>query len=657
MREGGSGPLTGARGGGLLGSMKARLTVTILTGLLVPLWVAGASLFPLEAVALGEGPFLNARERDAEYILAHEVDRFLVPFHEEAGLPARAESYPNWESTGLDGHVGGHYLTALAQMAVITDNPEFRERLDRMVAELARCQEAIGTGYVGGVRGGRRLWQELADGKVEAEPFTLNGVWVPWYNLHKTFAGLRDAWRVAGNLQARTVLIKLSDWCVDLLGEMEDGEIHAMLACEFGGMNEVLADVHAMTGDPRYLEAARKFSDRRILDPLLEGRDKLTGLHANTQIPKVIGYARIATLADEADWMRAARFFRETVVNHRSVAIGGNSVSEHFNPRDDFMPMIEHHEGPETCNTYNMLRLTEILFEEQPSAALADYYERALYNHILSSQHPDRGGFVYFTPLRPRHYRVYSQPGLCFWCCVGSGMENHGKYGRFIYAREDPETLLVNLFIPSELNCKEHGLILRQKTDFPYTPQTRLELHLEKPRTFTLRIRRPAWAGDGFAVTGSDLGFLAQSESLHNPQNPRSDPLYLSIRRRWKDGDVVTVDLPMSLRLEPLPDETPYAALAYGPVVLGACVSDRELEGLIAEDGRMAHSAQGPKWPLEGAPVLEGPAEAILKKIHPVNDQPLEFELKTGGKRYRLRPFYEIHDCRYMIYWKVPGVF
>ena len=269
--------------------------------------------------------------------------------------------------------------------------------------------------------------------QLRVESFGLNGKWVPWYNLHKLFAGLRDAHTIGGNARAREVLVRLADWADALVARLSAEQVQEMLRAEHGGMNEV-ADVYALTRDHKYLRLAEPFSHRALLEPLRRHEDPLTGLHANTQIPKAIGYARIAALGGDASWRDAATFFWERIVGHRTVAFGGNSVREHFNPADDFSSMIESREGPETCNTYNMLRLTEQLFAHEPSARYVDYYERALFNHILSTQHPEHGGFVYFTPIRPRHYRVYSQPSQTFWCCVGSGLENHTKYGRFIYA-------------------------------------------------------------------------------------------------------------------------------------------------------------------------------------------------------------------------------
>ncbi|GAB3818974.1 hypothetical protein GCM10028895_16800 [Pontibacter rugosus] len=412
---------------------------------------------------LKDSPFKQAQQTDMEYILALDPDRLLAPYLREAGIKPKAESYGNWENTGLDGHIGGHYLTALSLMYSATGNPELLQRLNYMVDQLAACQQQNGNGYIGGVPGGEAMWQEIAKGNIDAGSFSLNDKWVPWYNIHKLYAGLRDAYLYTGNEKAKDMLVKLSDWSLNLTKDLTDAHMQDMLRSEHGGMNEVFADVAEITGDKKYLELARRFSHRAILDPLLAGKDNLTGMHANTQIPKVIGYKRVAEVGGDPAWAGAAGFFWNTVVNDRTVSIGGNSVREHFHPTNDFSPMIESREGPETCNTYNMLKLSKQLYLTEASAEYIDYYERGLYNHILSSQHPTRGGFVYFTPMRPRHYRVYSKPEDGFWCCVGSGLENHGKYGELIYAHNEQD-LFVNLFIPSTLEWKERDITLTQST-------------------------------------------------------------------------------------------------------------------------------------------------------------------------------------------------
>lgn len=295
-------------------------------------------LFPLSSVRLLESPFKQAQETDRKYMLALNPDRLLAPYLREAGIEPKAKSYGNWESSGLDGHIGGHYLSALSNMYAATGNKELLQRLNYMIDWLDKCQQKNGNGYVGGIPGGKAMWQEIAQGKIDAEAFSLNKKWVPWYNLHKLYAGLVDAYQIAGNQKAKEVLIKLSDWCLKLTAHLSDEQMQTMLRCEQGGMNEVLANVAAITGDAKYLTLAKRFSDRKILNPLLQQKDSLNGLHANTQIPKVVGYMRIAELNGDKSWANAADFFWKTVVDNRTISIGGNSVREHFNPSDDFLP-------------------------------------------------------------------------------------------------------------------------------------------------------------------------------------------------------------------------------------------------------------------------------------------------------------------------------
>jgi len=620
------------------------LTPVPLVAALVP---RQAESFPLERVRLLDGPFKHAQDLDRTYLLAHDIDRLLAPFRIEAGLTPKAPKYPNWESSGLDGHTAGHYLTALAQMWAATGDAECKRRLDAMVADLAECQRASGDGYVGGIPHGRKLWAEVAASQMDFQSFNLNGAWVPWYNEHKLFAGLRDAFVIGGNAQAREILIRLADWCDVLVAKIPDRQMQGMLGTEHGGMNEVLADVAAITGEAKYLHLAERFSHRAILDPLLLHQDKLTGLHANTQIPKVIGFARIAELGGDASWGDAAQFFWNTVVDHRSVAFGGNSEREHFNDPADFSSVLESREGPETCNTYNMLRLTEALFRHEPAARYSDYYERALYNHILSSQHPVHGGFVYFTPIRPEDYRVYSQPGVCFWCCVGTGMENHGKYGAFIYAHSE-DTLFVNLFIASELDWRERGVRLRQETEFPDAPRTRLTITTTEPQHFTVRVRHPAWVAPG------GLAIRVNGEVQSVSADPSS---YVNLRREWRNGDRIEVELPMHTTLERLPDGSDYVAVLHGPIVLAAKTGTENLDGLVAGDGRMGHVAPGPNLPLDRAPMFAGDFSKITEQISPVAGKPLTFT--TGSliqpEKFRgleLVPFFRVHDARYMLYWR-----
>jgi DUF1680 family protein len=472
---------------------------------------------------------------------------------------------------------------------------------------------------------------------------------VPWYNLHKTFAGLRDACLVAGNEKAREMFIRYGDWCEQLVSKLNDEQMQTMLKAEHGGMNEVLADLYAITGDEKYLRAARRFCHKAVLEPLERHEDRLTGLHANTQIPKVVGLERIATLTGDQEADSGARFFWDNVTGHRTVAFGGNSVSEHFNNPRDFSGMLQNREGPETCNTYNMLRLTEQLFATEPRAAYADYYERALYNHILASINPVIPGYVYFTPIRPEHYRVYSQPDKCFWCCVGSGMENPGKYGEFIYAQAR-DGLYVNLFIPSELTATNFGLTLRQETAFPDEPRTRLVLKLKKSAKFTLRLRHPCW------VAAGDFAVRVNGKPVKVESTPSS---YVELNREWRDGDQVEIELPMRTAVERLPDGSNWVAFLRGPIVLARPDGTNDLIGLRADDSRMGHVAHGPTVPLDHVPVLLASASELPQHVKPDTAAgPLHFRLKDvveppASDGLPLMPFFRLHDARYQMYWEL----
>lgn len=609
---------------------------------------SAVSSFRLADVRLiGEGPFIAAVEANRRYLLELNADRLLAPFRREAGLPPKAEAYGNWESSGLDGHTLGHYLSALAHMlASGADTPDgaLRTRLNYVLSELEACQARNGDGYLGGVPGSRELWKTVAAG----EPRAIGKKWVPWYNVHKTFAGLRDVYFELGDEKAKVLFVRLGEWCLAVTSGLSDAQMQQMLEVEHGGMNEVLADLYAVTGDKKFLAGARRFCHHAVLDPLEAQQDKLTGKHANTQIPKVIGLERISALAGDAAAHAGARFFWENVVHQRSVAFGGNSVSEHFNDPKDFHGMLVHREGPETCNTYNMLRLTELLFQAEPKAAYADFYERALYNHILPSLNPKHPGFVYFTPIRPGHYRVYSEVDNSFWCCVGTGLENPGRYGAFIYAKAS-EGIYLNLYIASELTDSSRGLVLVQDTQFPEEECSRVTLRLREPKTFTLHLRVPGW------VQGGAFSVKVNGKSLASVARPSS---FLSLKREWKDGDRLEIALPMSTRVEQLPDHSSWYAFLRGPIVLVASSGTWEMTGLRADNSRMAHVAAGPVLPLHKAPVLlpDGkPLEGHVKAD--TGAGPLHFRLTEivepavdGG--VPLLPFYQLHDSRYQMYWE-----
>jgi DUF1680 family protein len=597
-------------------------------------------------VTLLEGPFKNARDLNIDVILKYEVDRLLAPYQKEAGLSARAPSYPNWD--GLDGHVGGHYLSALAMNYAATKNVECKRRLEYMLSVLKECQDAHsknhaqwGIGYAGGVPNSQEIWSSLKRGDFKA----YHSAWVPWYNVHKMYAGLRDAWLYAGNPNAKQMFLAFCDWGMSVTASLSGEQMQAMLDTEHGGMNEIFADAYQISGEAKYLEAAKRFSHHAFLDPWSSGIDNLDNKHANTQVPKAVGFQRIAELDNEEKYSNAGRFFWKTVTSNRSLAFGGNSRREFFPAVascDDFVNDVE---GPETCNSYNMLKLTEHLFRMKPLAEYADYYERTVYNHILSTQHPVSGGYVYFTPARPRHYRVYSTPNEAMWCCVGSGLENHGKYNQFIYAHKN-DSLFLNLFVASELHWEEKGIKIRQETNFPHEEQTRLRI-TEGNSRFTWMIRYPFWVKEGalkIKVNGERVTYTARPSS------------YIAIDRKWKKGDVVDIQLPMHNRIEHLPNRPNYIAILRGPILLGARSGTEDLKGLNADDSRWGHIAHGERLPIDQAPIIiEDKIADLVSKIKPIPGKPLNFTLPKSStinsSNLLLEPFYQIHDSRYMMYW------
>lgn len=603
--------------------------------------------FSLSEVRLLDSPFKKAMMTDMNYILALDTDRLLAPYLKEAELKPKAENYGNWENTGLDGHIGGHYLSALAKMYAATGDQRMKDRMDYMLSELKRAQDASGDGYLSGVPGGKAMWKEISEGKIDAGSFSLNKKWVPLYNIHKIYAGLYDAYAFGGSDEAKEMLIKLTDWAILLVKDLSDDQIQDMLRSEHGGLNEIFADVAAITGDEKYIKLAKQFSQKAILEPLIKHEDHLTGMHANTQIPKVIGFKRVAEVDGDESWADAARYFWENVVGKRSVSIGGNSVREHFHPIDDFSSMIDSEQGPETCNTYNMLKLTKHLFLSDPEVKYMDYYERALYNHILSTEEPDHGGFVYFTPMRPGHYRVYSQPQTSFWCCVGSGLENHTKYGELIYAHSGDD-IYVNLFIPSTLNWEEKGLELIQETKFPDAESTTLTINPKKKSEFTLYVRYPKWVESGA------LKAKVNGEAVDVEGTPGT---YLALKRTWKKGDKVELTVPMRTTVEQLPDGESYYSILHGPIVLAAKTDTTDMVGLYADDSRGGHIASGPKYPLNEMPVVIGSADQLATMVKPVEGKPMTFTLDDlypeKYKNMKLIPFFRVHESRYIVYFKV----
>jgi DUF1680 family protein len=518
-------------------------------------------------------------------------------------------------------------------MYASTGDQVLKERAESMVAELAKCQEALpAQGYN---KGFLSAYPESFFDRVDAG----RPVWAPYYTLHKIMAGLLDVYLHCGDRQALEVDERIADWLKLRLSRLTYAQMQRALENEQGGMNEVLANLYGATGNADYLKLAASFNHEAVFAPLAAGQDKLDGLHANTQIPKIIGAARQYELTGDQRMHDIAAFFWDRVALHRSWVIGGDSDAEHFFPIMDF----SDHLSPitaETCNTYNMLKLTRHLFEWAPSAAQMDFYERALYNHILSSQDPITGMMTYYVSMRPGHFKVYCTPLDSFWCCMGTGVENHAKYGDTIYFHA-PETLYVNLFIPSTLQWSGEGVTVRQETKFPDEEGTTLTIHCAQPRKFALELRHPGWADQ---VTVSING---------EPQAVASGPSsYLTLNRTWHDGDKVEYRLPMALRAEPLPYHPTTVSFIYGPLVLAA---DMGAGGLPANGQEAKDPQEFNRVPDPPAPVIDCPAAEMLSHIHRAPGKAIAF--KTDGllkpADVTLVPFYRVHHERYTVYWEM----
>lgn len=583
--------------------------------------------FALSDVRLLDGPFKKGQDIAADYLLSLEPDRFLSNFRKEAGLEPRAKHYGGWESRGVSGHNGGHYLSACAIAYAATGDSRFLERVNYFVSELAECQRANGNGYVAAIPEGRRVYAEVAAGNIRSSGFDLNDCWVPNYTLHKLFAGLRDACRLAGSRQALEVAKGLADWFEKTHLNLSDAQMQQIMAAEFGGLNETFADLYADTGNERYLNLARRFHHDAILDPLARGEDILPGKHANTQIPKLIGCATLYELAGNPADRAAANFFWDRVVNHHSYITGGHCDHEHFGPPDQLNDRLSS-KTTETCNVYNMLKLTTHVFGWSPNASVADFYERALLNHMRATQHPD-GRVIYNLSLLPGGKKEYQTPYNSFTCCVGTGMENHVRYGEGIYFRDD-DGLWVNLFIASELKWQSHGVTLRQETQWPYGDTSILHVTCASPVEFTLRLRHPHWARDGLRVRIN--GKAARTES-----EPSS---YAVIRRRWNTGDRVELQFPMSLRTEAMPDNPDRIGVFYGPTLLASDLGPQD-----------DPAASQPDY----VPVLVTGDRPVADWVQPTSLAKLAFRTAGVGRPrdVTLVPFFSLHDRRYTVFLDV----
>ncbi len=592
-----------------------------------------AQMFTLDKIKLFDGPYREAMERDRTYLLSLDPDRFLSYFRQSAGLKPKAEPYGGWEK-GV-GRMLGHYLSACAMAARATSDASLLQRQSYVVSQLAECQQANGNGYVGGVADAKRIFTEIGAGTIYVDKIGLNGVHAPWYMLHKMVAGLRDASVYAQNDQALAVLIGFSDWASRLTDTLSDAQMQTMLSDEHGGMNEVFADVYAITGKEKYLTLSRRFNRTAVLAPLTQGTDDLTGLHANTQIPTVLGLYRQYEVSGDAPAQKGGEFFWTVVTRDRSYVNGGDSDRERFYPKGQMGQNLSVATA-ETCNSYNMVKLTDRLFAGTPREELAAYSERVLWNHILASLDTSSPGMTYYMSLKPGHFKTFSKPYDSFWCCVGTGMENHVKYGESIYFHS-PEELWINQFIASEVHWDAKKMSIVQTTRFPEEQRSQWTVSCTQPVHATLNLRHPRWAGTGFEV------------KVNGKIAGRSEPgSYLKLRRSWQDGDMITASLPMSLAVEPIHDDPSLNAILYGPLVMA---------GLLGKEGMPAAApyAAGDQLEFRNVPDPNVPA-LVAKPIGNVltSSGPLEFTavLAAASRPVRFIPLAAITRERYSVYWR-----
>ncbi len=597
---------------------------------------------PLAAVRLTGGPLKQAQDADAHYLLALEPDRMMAFYRKRAGLAAKAQPYGGWDGDGknLTGHIGGHYLSAVSLMYAATGDARFKDRADYLVREMKEVQDKHGDGYLGALANGKEQFAEVARGNIRSSFFDLNGLWSPWYVLHKTFAGLRDAYRFAGNRTALELEIKFAAWAEGILSKLDEAQLQRMLNTEFGGMNEVLADLYADTGDQRWLDLSHRFDHRAILEPLAHHQDILPGIHGNTQVPKLLGsLVRYTHTGDKTDG-DAAHFFWDAVVNHHSFATGGHGKDEYFGPPDQLSERLDGRTA-ETCNVYNLIKMTRLLFALHPDIKYAEFHERALFNHILASIDPETAQMCYMVPVGRAVRREYQNMQSDFTCCVGSGMESHALHGDGLYFESDNK-LWVNLYVPSTARWQAAGVDLTMETNFPEGESATLKLALKTPRTFTLALRRPSWAGEGFTVK-------VNGQSVNGLSKPGS---YIEVQRRWKSGDKVALTLPKALHLEPLPDNQRVAAILWGPLVLAGDLapvqgSESDEESDINE-GNTKRSWMPVK--ITSLVAAERPPENWLKAIP---GQAGAFRSVGVGRErdVELLPMYRLHHRTYSVYW------
>ncbi|MDB5248110.1 MAG: acetyl-CoA carboxylase [Segetibacter sp.] len=597
--------------------------------------------FDLHDVKLLDSRFKQNMEREQQWLMSIHVNQLLHSFRTNAGVYAGSEGgyftvkkLGGWESLDceLRGHSTGHILSGLALLYASTGDEKYKMKADSLVAGLADVQKALNQdGYLSAFP------QELINRNLRGER-----VWAPWYTLHKIYSGLIDQYLYSNNKQALDVVSKMASWAYKKLQPVTPEQRTKMLRNEFGGINESFYNLYAITANVEYKWLAEFFYHNETLDPLKEGKDILNPKHANTFIPKLLGLTREYEIEGKGDGHVMSDFFWQTVMDHHSFATGSNSDKEHFFKPDELSKHLTGYTG-ESCNVYNMLKLSRHLFTHTANVKYADYYEKALYNQILGQQDPATGMISYFLPMLPGAHKVYSTPDSSFWCCVGSGFENQAKYGEAIYYHNQ-EGLFVNLFIPSELNWKDKGVKVKQETSFPEDGATKLTIETNKTLQTTLNIRYPSWARSGVSVKVNGKNFPVKG-------TPGS---YISINRKWGNGDRVEITYAMALRTIETNDNPNKVAITYGPIVLaGAMGTEGMADPAPYSNPKLyndyyTYNYNVPENITKGLSIDVKNLEATIK---PVAGEKLTF--KTVKEGVVLKPLYDTHRERYVVYWDI----
>ncbi len=588
--------------------------------------------FPLSAVRLSPGIFKEQEEINARYLDSLAADRLLHSFRVTAGLTSSATPFKGWEdpTCELRGHfAGGHFLSAVALASAGSGNDVLKSRGNEVVAGLAGCQKKAGSGYLSAYP--TELFEHLAAGKP---------VWAPFYTHHKIMAGLLDMYVLTGNSDALQVAEGMAGWVDGYFEGISDIQRQHMLRTEYGGMNEVLVNLAAITKKQQYIDTAHLFEQPSILDPLAQRRDELQGLHANTNVPKMIGAARMYEVTGDRRYRQIAEYFLEEVLTARNYAIGNTSLDEHWTTAPGQLQGTLQWTNAECCVAYNLMKLQRLVFGWTADTRWMDAYERALFNCRLGTQNA-QGLKQYFFPLAAGYWRTYNSPEESFWCCTGTGAEEFAKFADTLYFRRGGD-LYVNQFLASTLDWKEEGLVVKQVTQFPHEQGTTLKLESTRPAARTIHIRIPAW------TTGA-----AEVKINGRPLEAVADPgSYLAIRRTWQNGDVISVSLPMELRSEPLPGDSSVSAVLYGPLVLAANLGAGPVDG----PSKVIHSGETVPKGLPKAdplPKAAGPAGTKTGQwVETVSASELRFNASGEGAKYDLMPMYEIRDERYSVYWQ-----